>query len=136
MVKNKMKKVRSTTNYVIGDFLIRIKNAAIAGNKTVEIVANQKLVAISEALKKMGFLDSSKSEKGILTVALTYKNKRARLIDIKLVSKPGLRVYMGVQELTTHKSPSVYLISTPKGMMSSLKAIKDGMGGEVIAEIW
>lgn len=131
-----MMKNNATTNYVIGDFLIRIKNAAMAKNKEVSVTSNKKLIAVSEALKKMGFVDSIKDEKGILTVKLTYKDKRPRLMDLKLISKPGLRVYMGVDELEKKKSPSIFLISTPKGMVSSLKAIKDRVGGEVIAEIW
>ncbi len=124
------------TNYSTGDFLIRIKNAALAGNKEVVVKSNTKLVAVSEALKKMGFLDTVKNEKGMLTVTLTFKSKKPRLMNLKLVSKPGLRVYMGVDELTSHKSPSVLLVSTPKGVMASLKAIKERTGGEVLAEIW
>ena len=93
-------------------------------------------MAIAEALKKMGFVDTVKNEKGILTVSLTFKDKKPRIMDIKLVSKPGLRIYMGVDELEKMKGPSIFLISTPKGVVSSLKAIKDRVGGEVIAEIY
>ena len=124
------------TNYSTGDFLIRIKNAAMAGNKVVAAPVNKKLVAVAEALKKMGFIDTIKSEKGVLTVTLTFKSKKPRLMNLKLISKPGLRIYMSVDELASHKSPSVLLISTPKGVMSSIKAIKEATGGEAIAEIW
>ncbi len=125
----------SVTNYAVGDFLIRIKNAAMAGNKEIEVKSIKKLVTVAEALKKMGFVDTVKNEKGVLKITLTFKNKTPRLKDLKLISKPGLRVYMGVSELETKKSPSILLISTPKGVTSSLKAIKDRVGGEVIAEI-
>lgn len=124
------------TNYSVGDFLIRVKNVAMAKNKEVVVKSNKKIIAVAEALKKMGFVDSVKNEKGMATVTLTFKDRKPRLMDLKLVSKPGLRVYMGVDELEAKKSPSVLLISTPKGMTSSLKAIKDRIGGEVIAEIW
>lgn len=124
------------TNYSVGDFLIRIKNAAMAGNKVVTVKSNTKLVAIAEAFKKMGFVDKIENNKGILTISLTFKNKMPRLTNLKLVSKPGLRIYMGVEELEEKKGPSIYLVSTPKGVVSSLKAIKDRVGGEVIAEIW
>jgi len=130
-----MKTRETVTNYSVGDFLIRIKNVAMAGNKEVVVKSNKKLVSIAEALKKMGFLDSVEDKKEVLTVKLTFKNKKPRLMNIKLVTKPGLRVYAGVDELSKKKSPSVLLISTPKGVMSSLSAIKSGMGGEVIAEI-
>jgi small subunit ribosomal protein S8 len=135
-MKTTTKIKQTVTNYAVGDFLIRVKNVAMAKNKEVAVKSNKKLVAVSEALKKMGFVDSIKNEKGNLTVTLTFKNKKPRLMDLKLISKPGLRVYMGVDELEKKKSPSVLLVSTPKGMVSSLKAIKDRVGGEVIAEIW
>jgi small subunit ribosomal protein S8 len=135
-MKTTTKIKQTVTNYAVGDFLIRVKNVAMAKNKEVAVKSNKKLVAVSEALKKMGFIDSIKNEKGNLTVTLTFKNKKPRLMDLKLISKPGLRVYMGVDELEKKKSPSVLLVSTPKGMVSSLKAIKDRVGGEVIAEIW
>lgn len=131
-----MKTKQTITNYSIGDFLIRIKNVAMAKNKALSIKPNKEIVAIAGALKKMGFLDEVKNEKGILTVKLTFKNKQPRIMDLKLVSKPGLRIYMGVDELESIKSPSVLLVSTPKGMLSSLQAIKERVGGEVIAEIW
>ncbi len=126
---------QTTTNYSVGDFLIRIKNVAMAGNKQLTLPSNKKLVAIAEALKKMGFIETVKNEKGILTVTLTFKDKKPRLMDLKLISKPGLRVYMGADELEKKKGPSVFLISTPKGMTSSIRAIKERSGGEVIAEI-
>lgn len=125
----------SITNYAVGDFLIRIKNAAMAGNKEVEVKSAKKLVAVADALKKMGFLDTIKNEKEVLKVTLTFKNKSPRLVDLRLISKPGLRVYMSVDELESQKSPSILLVSTPKGVTSSLRAIKDRVGGEVIAEI-
>lgn len=128
--------VNTKTNYPVGDFLIRIKNVAMAKNKEVKITSNKQLVAVAEALKKMGFVDTVKNEKGILTITLTFKNKKPRIMDIKLISKPGLRVYMGVDELEEKKGPSIFLVSTPKGVVSSLAAIKNRVGGEVIAEIY
>ena len=116
--------------------MIRIKNGAMAKNKEVTVKSNKQIVAIADALVKMGFLDQVKKEKENLTVALKFKNKKPRIMDIKLISKPGLRVYMSVDELEKKKSPSVLLVSTPKGVISSLKAIKERVGGEVIAEIW
>jgi small subunit ribosomal protein S8 len=124
------------TNYLIGDFLIRVKNTAMARNKTFTIKSSKQIVAIAEALKKTGFLDGVKNEKGMLTLSLTFKDKKPRLMDIKLVSKPGLRIYEGVDEIEKKKGPSIFLISTPKGIISSLQAIKERVGGEVIAEIY
>jgi len=127
---------QSTTNYSIGDFLIRIKNAAMAKNKQVITKSSKKVLAVAEALKKMGFLDEVKNEGGYMSVKLTFKNRKPRMMNLKLISKPGLRIYISVDELEKKKSPSILLISTPKGIISSIRAIKERSGGEVIAEIW
>ncbi len=124
------------SNYSVGDFLIRIKNAAMSGGKTVEYRAEKQIVAIADALKKLGFLDTVKKEKEILTVTLAYKSKKPVIMDLRLISKPGLRIYMGADEIDKKKGPSTYLITSPKGIISSKDAIKSRIGGEVIAEIW
>ena len=126
---------QSATNYPVGDFLIKLKNASMAGNKEVKVAASNKIMAIAEALKKLGFLDSAKREKDIITVALTFKNKKPMLMDVSLMSKPGLRIYMGIDEIEKKKGPSIFLITTPSGIISSRQAIKARTGGEVIAEI-
>lgn len=124
------------TNFPIGDFLIRIKNAAMAKNKTLDVAANKQILALSESLKKAGYLSEVKKEKDVIHISMAFKNKKPVVTNIKLVSKPGLRVYMGVSEIEAKKGPSTFIISTPKGVVSSREAIKMRMGGEVIAEIW
>ena len=124
------------TNYQTGAFLIALKNASMAKNKNVTFPLTNKLVSIADALKKMGFLSEVKKEKDSLVVALTYKNKRPVLVDVKLVSKPGLRVYRKADEIAEKRGPSTYLISTPNGVVSTKEAIKAHQGGEVIAEVW
>jgi len=119
----------------ITDFLIRIKNASMAKNKNVETRLTKKTLAVAESLKKLGFLDEVKKEKGTLKVSLTFKNKRPLIMGLKIVSKPGLRVYIDTFDLAKKKSPSIFLISTPKGIISSREALKLRVGGEVIAEI-
>jgi small subunit ribosomal protein S8 len=126
---------QSATNYPVGDFLIKIKNASMAGNKEVKIAASGKVLAIAEALKKLGFLDGVKKDKDIITVTLAFKNKKPLLMDVKLMSKPGLRIYMGVDEIEKKKGPSIFLITSPNGIISSRQAVKTRTGGEVIAEI-
>jgi len=130
-------------NYSIGDFLIKVKNASMAKNKELTVSSNKQIEAIAQALKKLGFLDEVlpagkqvKKDKNLLKLSLTFKNKRPLLTDLKLVSKPGLRIYMGVSEIEKKKGPSTYLISTPIGIISTREAVKARVGGEVIAEIW
>lgn len=123
-------------NYSIGDFLIKIKNASMAKNKELTVSSNKQIEAVALALKKLGYLDEVKKEKNMLNLSLTFKNKRPLLTNLKLVSKPGLRIYMGVTEIEKKKGPSTYLISTPIGIIASRQAVKERAGGEVIAEIW
>jgi len=119
----------------VGDFLIKIKNASMAKNKNVEYVAEKQVVAIAKALVRLGFLDGANQKDGVLETGLTFKNKKPLLMNIKLISKPGLRIYMTAKEINAKKGPSLYLITTPKGIMSSREAVKNNLGGEVIAEI-
>src|SRR5258706_11773453 len=130
-----MKKL-TRTNYSIGDFLIRIKNAGMAGNKEVTAVANTKVTALAETLKKMRVLDTVAVKDGIITATLAFQNKKPTLMDLRLVSKPGLRIYMTISDIEAKRGPSTYVISTPKGILSSKDAKKLRVGGEVIAEIW
>jgi len=123
------------TNYPVGEFLIALKNASMAKNKSVTIKANKEIVAIAEALKKLGYLDEVKKDKLMVTVSLAFRFKKPVLMGLKLVSKPGLRIYMGVDEIEKRKGPATYLISSPKGIISTKDAVKNRMGGEVIAEI-
>jgi small subunit ribosomal protein S8 len=81
-------------------------------------------------------LDAVKKEKDMLNVSLAYKNKKPVIMDLKLISKPGLRIYMGADEIDKKKGPSTYLLTSPKGVISSKEAVKGRIGGEVIAEIW
>lgn len=116
---------------MVSDFLIRIKNAVLARNKEVSIVSNKQVRAVANALKKLGFLDKVEADK----VTLSFKDKKPVMMNLKLVSKPGLRVYMDTKTLEKRRSPSILLLSTPKGILSSKEALKARVGGEVLAEI-
>ncbi|OGM29575.1 30S ribosomal protein S8 [Candidatus Woesebacteria bacterium RIFCSPHIGHO2_01_FULL_44_10] len=124
------------TNYPVGDFLIRIKNAAKAGHKDVVVDSTGLIKAVAKALKEEGIVGDVVEKAKKLTLRLTYKKKEPLLIDLKLVSKPGLRVYMSRDELQKRRRSSILILTTPLGVMSSAKALKKGVGGEVIAEVW
>lgn len=136
MEKVKIKRRKTTLNYPVGDFLVRLKNAALAGNKEFVGVETKLILSISKALVKMGIIEDFKSGDGVVTVKLAFKNKQPVILNVRLISKPGLRIYKGADELSEVRGPSVFLISTPKGIMSSKEAIKQRIGGEVVAEIW
>ena len=132
----KQKKLEGITNYPVGDFLIRIKNAAAVGKKEIFFASTKKILALARILEKAGFLEEVKNEKGILSVKLTIKRKEPVLMGLKLISKPGLRIYMGLKDLEKIKGPSIFLISTSKGVMASNEAKKKRLGGEIISEVW
>lgn len=125
-------------NYPLGDTLIRIKNAARAHRHEV-VAENSKLIeSVANVLKSEKYLAEVKVEDGKITMTLAYHKKEPLLIDLKLVSTPGLRVYMDMDDLKARKrrNASILILSTPKGIMSSAKAQNERAGGEVIAEIW
>lgn len=123
------------TNYIVGNFLIILKNAVLAGKKTVRVEKTKMVESVADVLKRLGFISEIKEADGYLEVSLTYKNKSPILTDIKLVSKPGLRVYWDLKKIKDFHSRYVLIISTPKGVMSSKEALKEGLGGEVIAQV-
>jgi len=123
-------------NYPIGDFLIQVKNAALARKQQVVIVNTKLIQAVANVLKDLGYLDSVKEDEGKLSVKLTYHKKKPLISLVRLVSKPGLRIYSNVDGLEKKKGPSVFIISTSQGVMSSGKAIKKRLGGEIIAEVF
>ncbi len=124
--------------FTIGDFLMRIKNAARAGRREVRVPTAKFVLAVAEVLKKEGFLEEVKVDKkeDAILVQLAYSHKEPVLLGMKLVSKPGLRVYMTQRELAGRKKLTNLILSTPKGIMPWRRAKKEGVGGEVIAEIW
>jgi len=83
----------SQTNYPVGDFLIRIKNAAQAKNREVADSLTGKKLAIAKALEAADFIEDVKSKDGVLSLSLKFSHKSPVLMDLRLVSKPGRRVY-------------------------------------------
>jgi len=113
-----------------------MKNAAMSGQKEIRIPETKMVRALADVFKKEKYLDSVASENGELVCRLSYRKKQPVLLDLKLVSKPGLRIYKNVDELSQHKGASWLIISTPKGLKSLKDALKQGVGGEVIVEVW
>lgn len=122
-------------DYPVGDFLIRVKNAAKVRKRELAVSKAKAVKAVAKALEKEGFLESVTEKKGELIVKLAFRRKEPILLDLKLVSKPGLRIYMGVEELEKIKKPSILILSTSKGVVSSREALKMRLGGEVIVEV-
>lgn len=132
----KTKKIHKTvTNYPVGDFLIRVKNASMAGNKQFSVPSTKIIYEIANTMKKMGYLMEVTKKDETLSITLAYSNKKPVIMDLKLVSRPGYRRYVNVSELESFKGPEKYILSTPKGVISSSEAIKSRTGGELIVKI-
>ena len=126
----------------IADMLTRIRNANSAKHKTVDIPASKMKTAIAEILFKEGYIKSfeliNDETQGIIRITLKYDEKGTRVIDgIKRISKPGLRVYAGKEELPrVLNGLGIAIISTSKGLKTDKEAREAGMGGEVLAYVW
>jgi small subunit ribosomal protein S8 len=122
-------------NYPIGDFLIRIKNASLAKKRQVKVASTRLISSVACALKKQGYLREVVEKDGQLTAFISYRKKQPLIMNVRLISKPGLRVYKKADELEKIKKPTTLIVSTSKGVMSSREAIKKRLGGEVIVEM-
>ncbi len=123
------------TNYHIADFLIRLKNASMANLKEVTMPSTNMIIAVAETLKSENFLNDVKVDGKNITVKLSIYKKSPVLSNVTIISRPGLRIYMSVDDIEAIKSPEVYILSTPKGILSGRNAIKERVGGEVIAKV-
>ncbi|MCU7881856.1 MAG: 30S ribosomal protein S8 [Candidatus Thiodiazotropha sp. (ex Lucinoma aequizonata)] len=122
----------------IADMLTRVRNGQAAKKATVELPSSKQKLAIASLLKNEGFLKeasvNSESTKPILVLELSYFQGRPVIDIIKRVSRPGLRVYKGSNELPKVRGGlGVAIISTSKGVMTDRAAREIGQGGEVVA---
>ncbi|HEY9060294.1 MULTISPECIES: 30S ribosomal protein S8 [Pseudobacteroides] len=126
----------------IADMLTRIRNASSAKHESVDIPASNIKKAIAGILLEEGFVrnieEIEDGKQGIIRLALKYTPSKSGVITgIKRISKPGLRVYAGKDELPKVLGGlGIAIISTSRGIMSDKKARSQGIGGEVLAFVW
>lgn len=128
----------------IADLLTRIRNAIMAGHKVVEAPASNLKKEIARILFEKGYILSYKviegeNPQGVLKIALKYnpKSKKPAIHSIKRISRPGLRKYIGVDEMPrVLNGLGVAIISTSKGLMTDKEASKEKIGGEVLCYVY
>lgn len=126
----------------IADFLTRIRNANMVLMEKVEIPASKTKMSMAEILKEEGFINDVEyiedGKQGVIRVYLKYGANREKIINgLKRISKPGLRVYVGKEELPRVMGGlGIAIISTSRGLMVDRKARKEGLGGEVLCYVW
>ena len=131
------------TSDPIADMLTRIRNANTAKHDTVDVPASKMKISIAEILLKEGNIKSFEIEEvgGFKNIHITLKygkDKNTKIITgLKRISKPGLRVYAGKEDLPRVLGGlGTAIISTNKGVLTDKEARKENVGGEVLAFIW
>ena len=126
----------------IADMLTRIRNAVRAGHPAVEMPSSRMKAAIAQVLRDEGFIRSfdviGAGPKKKLRILLAYSaQKEARLLGLRRVSKPGLRVYVAHDRIPrVQGGAGVALLSTPRGVITGDRARRENVGGELLAFVW
>ena len=126
----------------IADMLTRIRNANNAKHDTVDVPASNMKKAIAQILLDEGYIKNFQliddGTQGVIRITLKYGAGKEKVISgLRRVSKPGLRVYAGADELPkVLRGLGIAIVSTSKGVMTDKKAREAHVGGEVLAFVW
>ena len=126
----------------VADMLTRIRNANAAKHDTVDVPASNLKKAIAQILLDEGYIKAFQvvedDTQGVIKISLEFLPGKVKVISgLRRVSKPGLRVYAGADELPrVIKGLGIAIISTSKGVMTDKKARASHVGGEVLAFVW
>jgi len=129
-------------NDPIGDLIARLKNAASRGRSKVSTPASKMRARVLDVLADEGYIRgyekaTTDNGQGELVISLKYFEGTPVIREIKRVSKPGRRVYMGVKEIPSVRNGlGVSIVSTPKGVMSDANARAANVGGEVLCTVF
>jgi len=128
----------------VGDFIIRLQNAAMVGKREVSVPYSAHLLAIAKKLKELGFIatlaiDGEENAKGrTIEIMLAYNTQgEPKLRGVKRISKPGRRLYAPSAGAHNVKGGTgARIFSSPSGIISDSEARKNNIGGEELFEIW
>lgn len=126
----------------VADFLTRIRNSIRARHQKLDVPASKLKSEIARILKDEGYIANFKAteENGqkVIRVYLKYgANNEAAIRDLQRVSRPGCRVYVGRDEIRRVQGGlGISIMTTPKGVMTGRQARREGVGGEILCEVW
>jgi small subunit ribosomal protein S8 len=130
----------------IADMLTRIRNAVIAGQMSTVVPHSKIKESIAQLLKQEGYIEDFKivveeSSFPVINVTLKYwgkrRTRRSVITNLKRVSKPGRRIYVGKKDIPWVLSGmGIAILSTPQGLMTGQQARRRGLGGEVLCYVW
>ena len=126
----------------MADMLTRIRNAGMAGHAKLDMPSSNVKAAVAGVLKNLGYIKNTKvisdNKQGILRIYLKYDNNQEPIIhEIKRISTPGRRVYVGKDEIPRVKNGlGISILSTSKGVLDDASDRQSQVGGEVICTVW
>ena len=129
----------------VADFLTRIRNGITAAHETVDIPSSKLKREMARILKEQGYIEGYDTQPGVpgdmsdkIVVRLKYTGNRTSVISgLRRVSRPGQRTYVGHGEIPkVLGGMGTAIVSTSHGVMTGHDARKEGVGGEVVAEVW
>jgi small subunit ribosomal protein S8 len=126
----------------VADFLTRIRNAMGSRHQKLDVPASKLKAEIARILKEEGYIANYKptEENGVklLRVYLKYNTNNESVIkNLKRVSRPGCRVYQGKNDIRRVQGGlGIAILTTPKGVMTGRQARREGVGGELLCEVW
>jgi small subunit ribosomal protein S8 len=126
----------------VADFLTRVRNAIRSKQQKVDVPASKLKAEIARILKEEGYISNFKAteENGqkLLRVYLKYSNaNEAAISNLERVSKPGCRVYVGRTDIPRVLGGlGINILTTPRGVMTGRDARKQGVGGEILCQVW
>ena len=125
---------------VIGDFIIRLKNGGLVKKSSVEVPYSKFKHEMANKLVETGHIKKvdvqGEIPNKVLNVSLSYKNGKHLIRGVARVSKPSHRRYIGVRDINSLSRGELFLLSTPKGILTGTEAIQKRVGGEVLCKIW
>lgn len=127
----------------LADFLTRIRNSTRAQHRYVDVGWSKMKQTLAEILKQQGFIENylvkvDECQRGTIRLFLKYTSGRRPVIQgLKRISKPGLRKYVGHQDIPRfYGNMGVSIVSTSKGIMAGKDASEKGIGGELLCLVW
>ena len=125
----------------VADFLARIRNAIRARHQKLDVPASKLKAEIARILKEEGYISNYKTQeeegRQILRVYLKYSGAESPIRDLARISRPGCRVYIGRDEIKRVQGGlGISIMTTPKGVMTGRQARREGVGGELLCEVW
>lgn len=126
----------------VADMLARIRNAIYARHQKVDVPASKLKLEIARILKEEGYVSNFKAtEEGghrVIRIYLKYgSNNEAAISNVERVSRPGCRVYVRRSEIPRVLGGlGINILTTPKGVMTGRQARKEGLGGELLCQVW